>query len=298
MQHDRELLKQLREELAKEQGYSSFASMANNVNIVPSDLITVAKRYAEKMYERWAAARWPEPDGSENLAASQPPALKGAEARVQELEIVLYLLLKSFKQLATSDIDIKRVEDAEYVLNKDFDIKRVLRSEFPTAAGELPADVIDKILKARDALVERDVDEAYHQLYSIASPYFDKLEPWAQLEAKLPLTAAGDGKAREAIEDILLKTSKHNPEQCSELADAILKDMDRAGDGKEAMEWKCATDEVPGNNNLVHLQYSTDNTRFKLTGFYEPNEQKWYRQDGKFLEWAPNLEWLYEPAKH
>lgn len=51
-------------------------------------------------------------------------------------------------------------------------------------------------------------------------------------------TAAGDGNTffRETIEDILFKTGKHNQEQCSELADAILRDTKDAGDGKEDAE--------------------------------------------------------------
>lgn len=43
-------------------------------------------------------------------------------------------------------------------------------------------EVAQKILAVRDALVEGDPDEAFHQLYSIASPYFDKYEPWQELE--------------------------------------------------------------------------------------------------------------------
>lgn len=39
-----------------------------------------------------------------------------------------------------------------------------------------------QVLRVRAALVLKDYDEANHQLYAIASPMFDKLEPWAQLE--------------------------------------------------------------------------------------------------------------------
>lgn len=39
---------------------------------------------------------------------------------------------------------------------------------------------------------------------------------------------------RETIEDILLKTGKHNPEECSEIAEAILQDIPSvAQSGKE-----------------------------------------------------------------
>ncbi len=46
----------------------------------------------------------------------------------------------------------------------------------------LPAEVAEKILKARDAFVADDMHEVWHQLYSIASPNFDQLKPWNELE--------------------------------------------------------------------------------------------------------------------
>jgi hypothetical protein len=39
-----------------------------------------------------------------------------------------------------------------------------------------------KLLAIRDALVKGDVEEAYHQLYSLADPEFCNLQPWAELE--------------------------------------------------------------------------------------------------------------------
>lgn len=39
-----------------------------------------------------------------------------------------------------------------------------------------------KILAARDAHIAGNLDEVYHQLYSIASPNFDKTEPWQDME--------------------------------------------------------------------------------------------------------------------
>lgn len=47
MKHNTELIKQIRDAYAKEEGYESFASMASNVNIVPRDVKAIAKRYAE-----------------------------------------------------------------------------------------------------------------------------------------------------------------------------------------------------------------------------------------------------------
>lgn len=61
------------------------------------------------------------------------------------------------------------------------------------------------------------------------------------------------------------------------------------------MKW--VKDKVPENNNLVHIRFTTGKNDFKLTGFYEPPEKKWYGQYGKPLEWAPNLEWLDESEK-
>lgn len=46
-------------------------------------------------------------------------------------------------------------------------------------------------------------------------------------------TAAGDGDPRETIENILYATGKFFEEQCTELADIILKEIKGAGDGKE-----------------------------------------------------------------
>lgn len=51
-----------------------------------------------------------------------------------------------------------------------------------TVSSSLPPDVAEKILKVRDAFVKRDYDEVWHWLYSIASPNYDKTEPWEDLE--------------------------------------------------------------------------------------------------------------------
>lgn len=47
---------------------------------------------------------------------------------------------------------------------------------------QIPKDVAEKILKVRDAFIERDPSEAWHWLYNIASPNYDKKEPWEELE--------------------------------------------------------------------------------------------------------------------
>lgn len=62
------------------------------------------------------------------------------------------------------------------------------------------------------------------------------------------------------------------------------------------MKWIKATDRLPANDNMVHINYSTDKTKFMLTGYYEPIKQKWFRQSRDELAWAPNLEWLDEES--
>lgn len=54
------------------------------------------------------------------------------------------------------------------------------------------------------------------------------------------------------------------------------------------------SERLPPNSNLHHLKYSTGDTTFKLTGFYE--DGKWHRQNRDVLEWHPNLEWLDEES--
>lgn len=43
--------------------------------------------------------------------------------------------------------------------------------------------IYKKILAARDAHIKDDYDEVWHQLYSIASPSFDKTKPWEEMES-------------------------------------------------------------------------------------------------------------------
>lgn len=39
-----------------------------------------------------------------------------------------------------------------------------------------------KLLELRDALIIKDIDEAYHILYSLADPDFNKINPWHEWE--------------------------------------------------------------------------------------------------------------------
>ena len=51
-----------------------------------------------------------------------------------------------------------------------------------TDPATLPNDIKQKLLAARDALIQIDVDGAYHQLYSIADPYFVSFYPWKSIQ--------------------------------------------------------------------------------------------------------------------
>lgn len=50
------------------------------------------------------------------------------------------------------------------------------------AKEQIPPRVAFQVLAVKQALVEKNIEEAYHQLYQIASPDFNKYEPWAELE--------------------------------------------------------------------------------------------------------------------
>ena len=56
----------------------------------------------------------------------------------------------------------------------------------------LPNDVKEKLLIIRDALILKDVDGAYHALYSIVDPEFTKYDPWECLQ----LGVEGDTSAK------------------------------------------------------------------------------------------------------
>ncbi len=51
-----------------------------------------------------------------------------------------------------------------------------------TDPSEIPPDVARKIIAARDAHLEGDDSEVWHQLYAIADPAFTNFEPWKVLE--------------------------------------------------------------------------------------------------------------------
>lgn len=84
---------------------------------------------------------------------------------------------------------IKQLRSELEALRKENDEIRMLNIEVTRTNSrfcvELEAERgknATKILAVRDALVAKDYDEAWHQLYSIADPTFTELEPWKKLE--------------------------------------------------------------------------------------------------------------------
>jgi hypothetical protein len=52
-------------------------------------------------------------------------------------------------------------------------------------------ELAKKIIAVRDAMIQEDPYEAWHQLYSIACPEFDSTDPWKELE-EIALTPTED----------------------------------------------------------------------------------------------------------
>ena len=127
-------------------------------------------------------------------------------------------------------------------------------SEHPTTDPvSLPMDVKRKLLAARDALTVGDIQEAYHQIYSIASPYYNKLEHevWTALETVTPDSPAGaPAKAmpytshREALQDIVdayvarSDLFTNDADCAANLADRARAGLRLSGEPSE-MQWRC-----------------------------------------------------------
>jgi hypothetical protein len=64
-------------------------------------------------------------------------------------------------------------------------MNEILKMEMTQHCQELEKErlsIFQKILNCRDAIVKEDFSEAYHQLYSIADPYFTSFTPWKEIE--------------------------------------------------------------------------------------------------------------------
>lgn len=61
--------------------------------------------------------------------------------------------------------------------------------------AEMSPRVASLLIKVRDEIAKENISEAYHALYQIASPDFDKTEPWEKVEkiaALHPLVKEGE----------------------------------------------------------------------------------------------------------
>lgn len=56
----------------------------------------------------------------------------------------------------------------------------------------LPADIKQKLIAIRDALVKDDINEAYYVLYSIADPDFKTFFPWEALQCEEHSQSVGE----------------------------------------------------------------------------------------------------------
>jgi len=75
--------------------------------------------------------------------------------------------------------------------------------------NQLPADVTEKILRARDALALNDIDEAYHQLYGIASPNYDSYFPWKEMEDRVNYPKVNEQQYNERRQVTKYATNLH-----------------------------------------------------------------------------------------
>jgi len=50
-----------------------------------------------------------------------------------------------------------------------------------TKPDEIPLDVRKKLMAIREALLDNDMNDAWHHLYSIADPDFSSLTPWDEI---------------------------------------------------------------------------------------------------------------------
>ena len=78
---------------------------------------------------------------------------------------------------------------------------------------QLPAEVVEKILRARDALVIGDRDEAYHQLYGIANPGYDSYFPWHDMERQISYPEFSESEIKNRRQVTEYATKLHQVEQ-------------------------------------------------------------------------------------
>jgi len=97
--------------------------------------------------------------------------LHGYDLRMEESEIIYWM-----KKYA--DYKSRLAEN----LVRQGEVQPMQTAGQYTDPKTLPKDIKVKLLIIRDELTAGDYSEAWHHLYSIASPNFDKTEPWKDLE--------------------------------------------------------------------------------------------------------------------
>lgn len=80
-------------------------------------------------------------------------------------------------------------------------VTRAAHEPAPALTDRVPHDIAVKILRVRDLLVEKDYDEAYHVLYSIADPSYTSFTPWAELERTAEPPSDALREAVQILED-------------------------------------------------------------------------------------------------
>lgn len=111
-------------------------------------------------------------------------------------------------------------------------------------------------------------------------------------EQKMKPSTTQGAVSRETIEDILLKTGKHNQEQCSELADAILRDLPSRQQVHAV--WVKASERLPEKDGLYCFRANGG-----YMGAYVTTDKngrtRWVRDSGGYTirNWK-QIEWLDE----
>jgi hypothetical protein len=92
------------------------------------------------------------------------------------------------------------------------------------------------LIAIRDALSAGDINEAWHQLYSIADPTFCEMEPWRNLEHKAALSPVQDGEPVDDADEAYEIGKRDGYEQAVQDIDVLT-----GGDG----EYRYCTDHDP-----------------------------------------------------
>lgn len=102
--------------------------------------------------------------------------------------------------------------------------------------------VAQQILKVRDALLKGDTEEAYHELYAIAAPGFDKFadDVWTEIEK-----AAAQPASNTAVDDFAAKQQELTPEQLSVMNKTSARSFEKAASTQQGAVWVKASEYLP-----------------------------------------------------